>query len=359
MGTAYRGEKRYVFTGGALARNESRPLVAHVRAGNCWTGRSRTSQSAQIITKRVIFSFFRFFTLSSQRSVNLHSDHCIAPRASPSFSVHHAVHLPQQFSTVKLVNSPRPSSIQGRHSSVLPNLYLPPFLTFSFSQHFAMAFVTALPTASATRAPFAGKAVTTSAAAATAPTRRAATVTMAAAAGDVPDMGKRNTMNLLLTGTTGVVVAGAGLPFALFFVPKKSGGGNAGVTALDALGNPIVKANYLKTNPAGSRALVQGLKGDATWMIVNDAGDDLEYYALNAVCTHLGCVVPWDRSANKFKCPCHGSQYSKTGAVVRGPAPLPLALERVEEDAAGNVVLKSWGKNEDDFRTGEKPWWNF
>ena len=54
-------------------------------------------------------------------------------------------------------------------------------------------------------------------------------------------------------------------------------------------------------------------------------------------------------------CPCHGSQYDPSGAVVRGPAPLPLELAHV--DVTGdNVVLTPW--TEDDFRTGGKAWWN-
>ena len=30
----------------------------------------------------------------------------------------------------------------------------------------------------------------------------------------------------------------------------------------------------------------------------------------------------WVQAENKFKCPCHGSQYNAEGKVVRGPAPL-------------------------------------
>lgn len=171
-----------------------------------------------------------------------------------------------------------------------------------------------------------------------------------------PDMAKRNTLNIMLAGSTGAVALGVLGPFAFFFVPPKAGNLGEGVIAKDALGKDLKKTEYLSSHYPGSRELVQGLKGDATWLIVtNDR--DLEYYALNAVCTHLGCVVPWNRAENKFQCPCHGSQYSPTGAVTRGPAPLPLALERVETDDADNIVLKSW--KETDFRTGGDPWWNF
>jgi cytochrome b6-f complex iron-sulfur subunit len=77
-------------------------------------------------------------------------------------------------------------------------------------------------------------------------------------------------------------------------------------------------------------------------------------FGVNAVCTHLGCVVPWNKAANKFMCPCHGSQYDKNGMVVRGPAPLSLALaHRGEQD--GTVVFTPW--TETDFRTGLAPWW--
>lgn len=173
----------------------------------------------------------------------------------------------------------------------------------------------------------------------------------------VPDMAKRNTMNILLAASTSAVALGVLGPFTYFFVPQSSVSGSGGVIAKDALGNSVKKAEYLATHLAGSRELVEGLKGDATYLIVNDDKTDLEYFALNAVCTHLGCVVPWNKAANKFICPCHGSQYAPSGAVVRGPAPLPLALEHVESDESDNVVLKSW--KEEDFRTGGDPWWNF
>jgi phenylpropionate dioxygenase-like ring-hydroxylating dioxygenase large terminal subunit len=33
-------------------------------------------------------------------------------------------------------------------------------------------------------------------------------------------------------------------------------------------------------------------------------------------------MVLLQQAENKFKCPCHGSQYDSTGKKIRGPAPL-------------------------------------
>lgn len=43
-------------------------------------------------------------------------------------------------------------------------------------------------------------------------------------------------------------------------------------------------------------------------------------------CTHLGCTVPWDPTAQKFVCPCHNSQFDRQGGVENPPAPRPLDL---------------------------------
>jgi cytochrome b6-f complex iron-sulfur subunit len=57
-----------------------------------------------------------------------------------------------------------------------------------------------------------------------------------------------------------------------------------------------------------------------TWLIRDDRG----IYALSTTCTHLGCTPNWLASEQKFKCPCHGSGFYKTGINFEGPAPRPL-----------------------------------
>ena len=42
--------------------------------------------------------------------------------------------------------------------------------------------------------------------------------------------------------------------------------------------------------------------------------------ALYKICVHLGCLYRWEAALNRFKCPCHSSQYLLDGARVHGPA---------------------------------------
>jgi cytochrome b6-f complex iron-sulfur subunit len=161
-------------------------------------------------------------------------------------------------------------------------------------------------------------------------------------------------MNLVLLGGAAVPVAWLGGGFVYFFIPPSGGGGGGGLVARDANGDEVTKDGWGKLHGAGDRSLVQGLKGDAHYLITEGDGS-IRNYALNAVCTHLGCVVPWNRAANKFMCPCHGSQYDQTGKVVRGPAPLSLALAHLDINDGGKVVLSPW--TETDFRTDLPPWW--
>ena len=107
------------------------------------------------------------------------------------------------------------------------------------------------------------------------------TLAMAASEELYIDEERRFLMNLILVGSAALTVGAIGIPYIAFFVPPGAGGGGGGVSAKNALGDDLFAQAYLSAKPAGDRSLAQGLKGDATYLIVKD-DKTLETYGLNA-----------------------------------------------------------------------------
>ena len=74
------------------------------------------------------------------------------------------------------------------------------------------------------------------------------------------------------------------------------------------------------------------------WVVNGEIDGTQIIYALSTVCTHLGCTPNWLEGEQKFKCPCHGSGFYKTGVNFEGPAPRPL--ERVGIRLAEDGMLE-------------------
>ncbi|MBI3785250.1 MAG: ubiquinol-cytochrome c reductase iron-sulfur subunit [Deltaproteobacteria bacterium] len=71
------------------------------------------------------------------------------------------------------------------------------------------------------------------------------------------------------------------------------------------------------------------------WIVRNEEG----FYAIYAKCTHLGCTPRWLTTESKFKCPCHGSGYYKTGVNFEGPAPRPMDRVRISLAEDGQLLV--------------------
>jgi nitrite reductase/ring-hydroxylating ferredoxin subunit len=67
--------------------------------------------------------------------------------------------------------------------------------------------------------------------------------------------------------------------------------------------------------------------------------DNEGFYAVSAICTHLGCTVA--RSKEGFACPCHGSRFDNAGKVVAGPAPRPLPSLELARAADGQLIVNA------------------
>jgi cytochrome b6-f complex iron-sulfur subunit len=71
------------------------------------------------------------------------------------------------------------------------------------------------------------------------------------------------------------------------------------------------------------------------WIVREEEG----IYALFAKCTHLGCTPRWLAAEDKFKCPCHGSGFYKSGMNFEGPAPRPLDRFAISPNENGELVV--------------------
>lgn len=74
--------------------------------------------------------------------------------------------------------------------------------------------------------------------------------------------------------------------------------------------------------------------------------------ALYWKCPHLGCSVPWLPGFNGaqvnfpgvigwFRCPCHGSTYSRAGIRVFGPAPRPMDTMALTVNSNGSIDVNT------------------
>jgi len=106
------------------------------------------------------------------------------------------------------------------------------------------------------------------------------------------------------------VIAAAAVSWPLFrYLAPRSGSEDAGKIVIPDKDVREGEAKFFEY--AGSAAV-----------LVRKRGGGL--VALSAVCTHLGCIVQWEKDKQYFLCPCHAGHFSADGDVTAGPPPKPL-----------------------------------
>ncbi len=63
------------------------------------------------------------------------------------------------------------------------------------------------------------------------------------------------------------------------------------------------------------------------------------FYALQATCTHLGCLTAWKPELGSIACPCHGRKFNRDGTKITGPAPKPLPWLRMWMSDEGDLMV--------------------
>src|SRR6516164_2372277 len=78
------------------------------------------------------------------------------------------------------------------------------------------------------------------------------------------------------------------------------------------------------------------LDPQAAIYVVRTAGG---FFALSAICTHLGCLTAYKSDLAIIACPCHGSKFNREGVKIEGPAPRPLPWLRMWMSDEGNLMV--------------------
>ncbi|MDA0256695.1 MAG: Rieske 2Fe-2S domain-containing protein, partial [Chloroflexi bacterium] len=140
----------------------------------------------------------------------------------------------------------------------------------------------------------------------------------------------------------GVSLAGSVGVFLDFFWPR----------GIEKFGGPFALGNVADFEPGDNPQLFIAAQ---TWIVNLDpaetraggSGGGEGYLALWRKCPHLGCSVPWrptfqlreGEDEGWFRCPCHGSTYTKAGVRVFGPAPRSMDVFELSVDDEGNLTV--------------------
>lgn len=119
---------------------------------------------------------------------------------------------------------------------------------------------------------------------------------------------RRTFLGVCLGGLGAFAAAAVSWPLFRYLSPR-SGGENAGKVMISETDIREGEAKFFEY--AGSSAVMVRKRGGGL-------------VAFSAVCTHLGCIVQWEKDKQDFLCPCHAGRFSSDGVVTAGPPPKPL-----------------------------------
>ena len=120
-----------------------------------------------------------------------------------------------------------------------------------------------------------------------------------------------------------------------------------GLGALGVFLYPLIRFLTPVKSPFAAKKVMIPLKelpvGATKDLMVNDIpsiiihNQERGFIALSRVCTHLGCLVNFNKEKQIFICPCHGGRYTIEGNVISGPPPRPL--EKFPVQVEGNDIV--------------------
>lgn len=134
---------------------------------------------------------------------------------------------------------------------------------------------------------------------------------------------RRDFLRLVGWGSFVAVLSGAGLSTLRFLVPN-------------VLYEPPSRFKIgLPDDYPVNTVSTKWLRQHRVWIVRTPDG----LYAFWARCTHLGCTPNWFDQEQRFRCPCHGSNFNMQGDVLAGPAPKPLFRVAIGLADDGQIMI--------------------
>lgn len=136
-------------------------------------------------------------------------------------------------------------------------------------------------------------------------------------------MNRRTLINWFLGSSFGALVLSIFYPIVRFATPPRIAEANTNqVEAGDV--------NDAELRDKGYKILRFG----AEPVILLKAADN-DFRAFSATCTHLDCIVGFQKEQTRIYCNCHGGTYDLQGRNIAGPPPRPLTPYKVNLVAKG------------------------
>ena len=128
-----------------------------------------------------------------------------------------------------------------------------------------------------------------------------------------PDNSRRTFLNWLLGSSAGVMLTSIFYPLFRFISPPRIPEATTRQVEAGTTNDPELVEKGYKIVRFGSEPVI----------LVKVA--DTEFRAFSATCTHLDCIVEYQKGEKRFWCNCHNGEYDLQGRQVGGPPPRPLS----------------------------------
>ena len=145
-------------------------------------------------------------------------------------------------------------------------------------------------------------------------------------AADPPTHGRRSFLDKVLNVYRLGLLGAVAYPVIRYLTPLSGAAGEVG----------ILTVGLVKEFMFNSSKIVRF--GDKPIIVVRDGQG--KFHALEALCTHLQCVVNFDKTTGQIHCGCHHAMFTLSGKNISGPAPRPLKAHMVRI-VGDSIVLES------------------